>query len=261
MLYIGVSSWIKGNTSARYFMLGTLASAIGATVTVLTVAGIITFTRLGFYAVDIGMVADALLLTLALADFVRKNKNARVEAERTAQIDLLTGLNNRRGFLPVAESIWSLVVSRKNRNICVAMIDIDHFKSINDQYGHTAGDRILKKIGSELDRSRRHGDLLARWGGEEFTLLLPETDEAEARIVAERIRQNIEKLEVQDDGKIIKCTISVGVASRHSENVTLDHAIASADEQLYQSKIQGRNRVSTGPTTDDHERPHPHRER
>jgi diguanylate cyclase (GGDEF)-like protein len=245
MLYMGVSSWVSGNQSARYFMLGTLASAIGASISALTVAGIITYTRLGFYAVDIGMVVDSMLLMLALADLARKNKEARTAAEQTAQTDLLTGLKNRRGFLPAAESLWSLL-TRNNRNLCVAMIDIDHFKTINDQYGHAAGDRILIKIASELGKSMRHGDLLARWGGEEFTLLLPETDEAEARKVAERFRHNIEQLEVSDRGRIIRCTISVGVASCHSGHATLDHAIAGADDALYQAKLQGRNQVCSG---------------
>ena len=249
MLYMGVSSWTGGNQFARYFMLGTLASVIGASVTALTVAGVITYSQLGYYAVDIGMVVDAMLLMLALADLARKNKVARVTAERTAQIDLLTGLNNRRGFLPVAESLWSLV-TRKDSNICVAMIDIDHFKNINDQYGHAVGDRILKKIADELDKSRRKGDLLARWGGEEFTLLLPETNEAEALKVAERFRHNIEQLVVNDFGRMIRCTISVGVASRHAQHVTLEHAISKADEELYQAKVQGRNQISTGRTSD-----------
>lgn len=249
MLYMGVSSWMRGNQSARYFMLGTLASVIGAFVTALTVAGVITYSQLGYYALDIGMVVDAMLLMLALADLARKNKVARVTAERTAQIDLLTGLNNRRGFLPVAESFWSLATRNKS-SMCVAMIDIDHFKSINDQYGHAAGDRILKKIAEELDNSRRKGDLLARWGGEEFTLLLPETDEAEALKVAERFRHNIEQLVVNDCGRVIRCTISVGVASRHAQHVTLEHAISKADEELYQAKVQGRNQISIGRTSD-----------
>jgi diguanylate cyclase (GGDEF)-like protein len=245
MLYMGVSGWVAGNQSARYFMLGTLASVVGASITASTVTGMIPYTQLGYYAVDIGMVVDAILLMLALADLVRKNEEARTAAEQNAQTDLLTGLNNRRGFLPVAESLWSLV-TRKNRNVCVAMIDIDRFKSINDQYGHAVGDKVLKVIAGELDKSRRHGDLLARWGGEEFTLLLPETNEAEALRVAERFRHNIEQLMINDRGRLIQCTISIGVASRHAEHVTLDQAIARADEELYRAKLQGRNQVSLG---------------
>lgn len=256
MLYMGVSSWLKGNQAARYFMLGTLASVIGASITALTVTGVITFSQLGYYAVDIGMVLDAMLLALALADLVRRNEQARMTAERNARIDPLTGLNNRRGFLPVAESLWSLI-TRKKRNICVAVIDIDHFKTINDQYGHAAGDRILQQIAGELDRSRRKGDLLARWGGEEFTLLLPETDQAEAYKVAERFRQNVERLVINDRGRVIRCTISIGVASRHAEHVTLDHAIATADHQLYQAKIRGRNQVCVGSTSDEPEKDSP----
>jgi diguanylate cyclase (GGDEF)-like protein len=245
MLYMGVSGWVAGNQSARYFMLGTLASVVGVSITASTVTSMIPYTQLGYYAVDIGMVVDAVLLMLALADLVRKNEEARTAAEQNAQTDLLTGLNNRRGFLPVAESLWSLV-ARKNRNACVAMIDIDRFKDVNDQYGHAVGDKVLKVIAGELDRSRRHGDLLARWGGEEFTLLLPETNEAEALNVAERFRRNIEQLMINDRGRLIQCTISIGVASRYAKHVTLDQAVARADEELYRAKLQGRNQVSLG---------------
>jgi len=249
MLYMGVSSWMKGNQSARYFMLGTLLSAIGASITALTVAGLVPYTKLGFYAVDIGMVADALLLMLALADLVRKNEEARLIAEQTARIDLLTGLNNRRGFLPVAESLWSLV-TRQQGNICVVMIDIDHFKNINDQYGHAAGDKVLKAIANELNHSCRQSDLLARWGGEEFILLLPETDEAEAFKVVDRFRHNVEQLAVSDRDEVIRCTISAGISGRNATTPTLNEAIISADEKLYQAKVQGRNRVCTSAPLD-----------
>ncbi|KXS51748.1 MAG: diguanylate cyclase (GGDEF domain) [Marinobacter sp. T13-3] len=242
MLYMGISSWMGGNQSARYFMFGTLLSAIGASITALTVAGLVPYTKLGFYAVDIGMVGDALLLMLALADLVRKNEEARLIAERTARIDLLTGLNNRRGFLPVAESLWNLV-SRQHRPICVVMADIDHFKDINDQYGHATGDKVLKAIASELDRSSRESDILARWGGEEFMLLLPETDEAEAFQVVERFRRNVEQLVVKDRGNEIRCTISAGIAGRDATHITLNQVIIRADERLYQAKVQGRNQT------------------
>ena len=244
MLYMGVSSWMRGNKPARYFIFGTLLSGIGASVTALTVAGLVPYSRLGFYAVDIGMVADAILLMLALADLVRKNEEARLIAERTARLDPLTGLNNRRGFLPVAESLWDLIC-RQKRSICVVMIDIDHFKSINDQYGHATGDKVLKAIATELDRSSRQSDLLARWGGEEFTVLLPETDETEAFKVVDRFRQNVEQLAVKDRGNVIRCTISAGIAGRSPARPTLNQAIISADEKLYQAKSQGRNRVCT----------------
>ncbi|XKH01136.1 sensor domain-containing diguanylate cyclase [Marinobacter nauticus] len=242
MLYMGISSWMRGNQSARYFMFGTLLSAIGASISALTVAGLVPYTRLGFYSVDIGMVADALLLTLALADLVRKNEEARLAAERTARLDSLTGLNNRRGFVPVANSLWNLV-SRQNRNICVVMVDIDHFKNVNDEYGHAAGDKVLKSIATELDRCSRQSDVLARWGGEEFIMLLPETSEQEAFKVVERFRQRVEQLAVRDRSNVVRCTISAGITARGPACPTLKQAIDSADEKLYQAKNQGRNRI------------------
>ncbi|WP_228743573.1 diguanylate cyclase [Marinobacter sp. F4218] len=249
MLYLGVSSWMSGMKSARYYLFGTLASAIGASITALTVYGILPYSQIGFYAVDIGMVLDAMLLALALADLVKRTQQARIAAERKAQVDHLTGLENRRGFLPVAESLWNLV-KRNNRDICVAMIDIDHFKMINDQYGHATGDRILRKIAKVLDSSRRQGDLLARWGGEEFVLLLPETDLPEACNVAERLRQNVEALTIREGADILQCTISVGVANRDSEEVSLDKTIVMADQALYQAKLEGRNLVCAGNASD-----------
>ncbi|MEE2763689.1 MAG: diguanylate cyclase [Pseudomonadota bacterium] len=248
MLYLGISSWLSGMQSARYYLLGTVASATGASVTALTVSGLVGYSRLGYYAVDIGMVLDAMLLALALADLVRRTHNARVAAERRAQVDHLTGLENRRGFVPVAQSLWGLV-KRKNRDMCVAMIDIDHFKAINDQFGHATGDRVLRGIARVLDNSRRHGDLLARWGGEEFVLLLPETDLEEACQVAERLRQNVEALTVREGADRIQCTVSIGVANRDSEDVSLDKTLVMADQALYQAKMEGRNRVCAGPTT------------
>lgn len=243
MLYFGASSWFGGNRAARYFLLGVLASVLGASVTASAVAGLIPYNRLTYHAVDIGMVVDAILLALALTDLFRQNQQARLVAERKAAIDPLTRLNNRRGFLPVAESMWSLA-QRNDRDICVALIDVDHFKEVNDRYGHSLGDVVLARIAEVLDQSRRTGDILARWGGEEFILLLPETTVEEAGKVAERIRADVETLVAGDRGRKIQRTISIGVAPRERDAESLEQVIVAADRALYRAKSRGRNQVA-----------------
>lgn len=243
MLYLGASSWLAGNRAARYFLLGVLASVIGSSVTASAVAGLIPYNRLTYHAVDIGMVVDAILLALALTDLFRQNQRARQVAERKAGIDPLTRLNNRRGFLPAAEAMWSLA-RRNNREICVALIDVDHFKEVNDRYGHSLGDTVLTRIAEVLDQSRRNGDILARWGGEEFILLLPETSLEEAGQVAERFRADVERLVAGDRSRKIQRTVSIGVAPRDRETDTLEAVIVAADRALYRAKSRGRNQVA-----------------
>ncbi len=245
MLYMGVSSWRAGNRAARYFLLGTLASTVGASVTGFSVWGVLPFTWVGFRAVDIGMAIDAVLLVLALADLVRQYQEARQKAEHQAQVDPLTGLNNRRGFLPIARSFWSLA-ERQEGDICIAILDLDHFKEINDQYGHNTGDAVLRRIAAILNESKRNGDILGRWGGEEFIVALPDTTLDEAHRVTERFRRRVETWVMRERGAEIRVTVSIGVASRLTWHQSLNDLIVVADRQLYRAKSTGRNRVCAG---------------
>ena len=159
--------------------------------------------------------------------------------------DPLTQLLNRRAM----ESILTTEVARAARfskPICVGIADIDHFKKVNDTYGHLAGDKIIQSIGDVLRQSTRAMDTVARYGGEEFVIILPESEEAGCRHVAERIRQEVEAMSTQADGseKIIKVTISlgfvVGVPTDHETGVKL--FLDKADQSLYEAKESGRNR-------------------
>jgi diguanylate cyclase (GGDEF)-like protein len=160
------------------------------------------------------------------------------EASRT---DALTGLLNRRGFLEKGE----VEIDRSQRSgkpLCVVMADIDHFKSVNDLHGHAAGDVALQGLASLLRSTLRSQDLVARWGGEEFILLLPETDLHGASQVAELIRRKSAHQALDVDGIEVSVTLSFGLAE-HRPDRSLEGTIAHADAALYRAKAEGRDRV------------------
>jgi diguanylate cyclase (GGDEF)-like protein len=192
------------------------------------------------------MMVDATLLALALAYQFRVGQEARLRAERLAQLDPLTGLNNRRAFYDITAPLWSNAV-RHAHATAVLLLDIDHFKQINDTHGHAQGDAVLKALAAVLRQSVRQGDVLARWGGEEFIVFLPETRLPQAISLAERLRVAISEVRVACESGAIALTASVGVAQLDERHATLDALIGSADEALYQAKEQGRNRVAGGP--------------
>jgi diguanylate cyclase (GGDEF)-like protein len=123
--------------------------------------------------------------------------------------------------------------------------DIDHFKQLNDTYGHQAGDAVLREVARTLNSGRREVDRVYRYGGEEFSVLLPETDWPEAFEVAEKLRRKIAALEVRTNGgeEALTATISMGVASFSHDSLALEHLISAADEALYNAKETGRDKV------------------
>lgn len=166
-----------------------------------------------------------------------------IEASRT---DPLTGIANRRLFLEASEKECQRS-SRDSTSLAMLMLDADHFKRINDTYGHTFGDQVLIRIAETIDdECRRNIDTVARYGGEEFIALLPETDSAGALEVAERIRMRVEKLAMTNNGELVKISISIGVASTIPDNnLTVNWLIGRADDAMYKAKRTGRNRVAT----------------
>jgi len=169
-------------------------------------------------------------------------KNAQLEA--LSVTDPLTGLANRRRLMTRLEE--EVVRGRRHKTpLSVVMIDIDHFKQVNDTHGHAMGDEVLRNIGAMLKTGVRATDLAARFGGEELTLILPHTDLASAMQVAENLRQKFAALEHQLDGVTLQKTASMGVAAREGEGEQPDaeHLLKRADEALYKAKQGGRNRV------------------
>ncbi|MDD5287486.1 MAG: diguanylate cyclase [Desulfuromonadaceae bacterium] len=157
-----------------------------------------------------------------------------------AGTDPLTGLINRR-------ELMNRFMSEKGRAerhgtpFCVIIADIDHFKNVNDTFGHIAGDRILSGVADTLTSSVRTEDILGRFGGEEFLLILPETDLDAATVVAEKIRSAVSDLETEWEGKTISVTISMGVV-KFKPGMGMDECIQPADHALYRAKTGGRNR-------------------
>jgi diguanylate cyclase (GGDEF)-like protein len=171
------------------------------------------------------------------------------EIKLLAGTDPLTSIHNRRGFYHLAGSQINMP---EYMPVSLLIIDIDHFKRVNDLYGHLMGDQILQQIASECRTCLRENDLLGRYGGEEFVVLLPKTDLEASRLVAERLRYRISqvhrKIKEQDDFFI---TVSIGIAHSNQPGETLETLIQKADQALYLAKNRGRNRVEIFETMDN----------
>ena len=182
----------------------------------------------------------------ALQDDLRANNQL---LQKLAQTDPLTELHNRRHMMETLEAEFD----RSNRvasPFALLMIDLDHFKQVNDTYGHQLGDRVLQSIAWEIKGSLRQYDSAARFGGEEFALLLPETALKGANLVAERLRQSINDIEFAGPLSGLKVTVSVGVAAIPNAKVsTISDLIRLADDALYAAKRNGRNRVESSTQT------------
>ena len=163
------------------------------------------------------------------------------ESQRLARTDPLTGLSNRRALLE-ALHVEIAHARRHDVPLSFALLDVDHFKSINDTYGHAAGDQVLAAIGALLRRELRIPDVPARWGGEEFVIVLKHTDGEEGILAAERIRKAVENLELRVSGKKISITVSIGI-SQFVASDSAETIVERADRAMYRAKMAGRNRV------------------
>jgi len=183
-----------------------------------------------------------------------ENTLSREQLHQLSQIDMLTRVKNRRAF----DQALRKEIARSERDklpLSCLFADLDFFKTINDTYGHPTGDRTLKAVAKGVQELLRETDILARIGGEEFTILLPNTQADKARDIAERIRKKIEKLEIPDDqGKIVKLTTSIGYANwvpgmieDESVNDVHRRLMGTADKAVYKAKQSGRNRVRGEP--------------
>lgn len=160
--------------------------------------------------------------------------------QRLSDTDPLTGLYNRRYFFESARTML-MEAQREKQPCCLAMLDVDHFKRVNDTYGHDAGDAVLKHLGVVLQRRFRDTDVVARMGGEEFCIFTPNLNASDAPAVFEQVRKTIEATPVLVNGQPIQCTVSIGLCMETKEN--LEAMLKLADEHLYTAKQEGRNRV------------------
>jgi diguanylate cyclase (GGDEF)-like protein len=235
-------AWRRGSRAAGLFLIA-WALLVGVTIT--TAASLLfaqADPRLIYYAIPLSMVAAAVLVALSVADRLREQQRALTEAERRAQTDSLTGVLNRRSLI---ERLDAACLRAQARALPIALlfIDLDHFKAINDSFGHSAGDACLVALIAPIQAELRQSDVIGRFGGEEFVVLLSSADAVAARAIAERIRQGVADLKIEGFGAPIRMTCSIGVATSDTLGVWGEHFIAHADSAVYAAKSGGRNQV------------------
>lgn len=196
------------------------------------------YLRKPFEANELMARVSAALRTKWLQDELRA-RNA--ELDRVSRIDMLTNIYNRRHLDEHLRAVIS-AARRHDRSVGVLIVDIDHFKNVNDEHGHLAGDAVLREVAARLQQAMRTEDALGRWGGEEFLAVLTDTPPEGVRVMAERLRQVVAAAPFTlDDGSQIRVTVSVGHTNGREDAEVLVHR---ADDALYVAKAEGRNRVA-----------------
>lgn len=191
-------------------------------------------------------IAMSMLSTMAYVAIIMEY--LKKDLKRQAERDPLTGAYNRRAFHTLAKHVFARG-RREGDAISLVILDLDHFKSVNDSHGHAVGDKVLKRVVAIVHAVLREEDVLVRLGGEEFAIMLPAASQSEALHIAERIRHAIEAESFTADTEMVKVTTSLGVTSLASmgANDVIDDLIKLADTALYQAKVAGRNRVCVFP--------------
>jgi diguanylate cyclase (GGDEF)-like protein len=184
------------------------------------------------------MLLVAYITTMFSADIRFGLNRARLLAET----DDLTGLSNMRGFRIIADRLFGQAV-RYSRPASVLMIDSDNLKKVNDRHGHETGNRLLKMVAKCIESELRHTDVLARFGGDEFVALLPETSAEKANEVAQRISKAVATSPLEFEGRRVETSVSIGLACYPQDGRSIDAVMARADRAMYVAKEQGRNRV------------------
>ncbi len=196
----------------------------------------------GFTTDEMSIVGELLRVTLMHIE----QAMVAIKLRRSAEMDALTGSMNRRTI-----DAWlqrAFVDSERNGGaVSVLFVDLDHFKSVNDRFGHACGDACLRQVAQALRSVLSDGDMLGRYGGEEFIVVLPGHDGAATRTVGERMRAAVENIEVLHEGHRVRLTVSIGIATRHHDEREPAATIARADKALYAAKRQGRNCVQVAP--------------
>lgn len=194
--------------------------------------------------------SDATLRSTRVAAFYRRQIE---DLRQAAGTDMLTGLLNRRGFAGPAEEAFEQARAGR-RGVAVLVADIDHFKRVNDQHGHDAGDAVIRHVGALLAEAVRGSDTVARFGGEEFVLLLVGLGLSEAAHIAERLCTAVRNAEIAHGGRVMAVTVSIGVATVSAGDPDIEAAIARADAALYEAKARGRDRVGVAAAREEAER-------
>ena len=243
-LVVAFLGWRRGNRAAGWFLIAwTLLEGF-------TIAAAVHFLLsasdqddgLLYYGLPLSMVAAAVLIALGVADRLRQQRAALSDAERRARTDPLTGVLNRRSLI---ERLDAGCLRARGRGLPISLlfIDLDHFKDINDSFGHQAGDACLRAIIDPIHAELRQSDVIGRYGGEEFVVILSSADAAAAHPIAQRILDRVAKVRVEGFGEPIALTCSIGVAASDTLGVWGEQLLSRADAAVYAAKRSGRNRV------------------
>lgn len=243
-LVVAFMAWRRGSRAAGWFLL---AWVLLETTTIATAVRLLLSEPEGaegllYYGLPLSMVIAAVFVALGVADRLREQRVALTDAERRAQTDPLTGVLNRRSIVERLDAACARARAR-GLPITLLFIDLDHFKEINDTRGHAAGDACLRAIIAPIQAELRQSDVVGRYGGEEFVVILSSADAAAAVPIAERILERVAHAQVEGFGAPIRLTCSIGVASSDTLGVWGERLIASADEAVYAAKRSGRNCV------------------
>ena len=260
LLFITWALWFTGKlasplVNAYLLVIITSALALGKLTTMLEMALIAAcFVLLGgnarlgelFSLAYLGglvmQLAPMLLVAYITTMFSADIRFGLSRARLLAETDDLTGLCNMRGFSIIADRLFAQAM-RYDRPASMLMIDSDNLKAVNDRYGHEAGNRLLKMVAKSIETELRHTDVLARYGGDEFVALLPETAPDRAIEVAQRILKAVATAPLEFEGKRIETSVSIGLACHPEDGRSIDTMQAHADRAMYLAKEQGRNRV------------------
>ena len=249
-----------GVGSPFFFIFPLIIGGAALVVSPLITAALTSTAALGYLlAVVLGSPADAvgpaavatvginitamILLAYVAATIAREQRRTRDAAIRLSMVDPLTNLFNR-GFFFAAIEREIARSARSGRGFCLLMMDLDELKAINDRFGHFHGDRVLRGVGTIISDGVRRIDTAARYGGDEFVVLLPETDPTGAWVLAEKIRQGVAAMSVALPDATVRPTLSIGVVSYPDDGATPDELMISADGAMYASKRAGKNRVT-----------------
>ena len=272
---IGGVLWYRGYKIARGYTIASFVLSTVILIALLRFSGFLETSEFIFWLSKFGFIAEGVLLSIALADRItileyetisaqnkeretlkRAKENLEIEvekrtlelkqqtikAEELARIDEMTGLANRRAFFEKGENLVHQSI-RYQTPFTLVVIDIDHFKKVNDTYGHAAGDLVLKLFAKEISQSIRDTDFFSRVGGEEFVILLPHTTSDLAIEKTKRLLKSISDLEIFYEEYILKITVSMGVCELIDPDDTIYSLLSKADQALYYVKEHGRNNV------------------
>ncbi len=258
-LWVSISITKKGNRVARLFLIGHSFFAVFSAIGIAFFLGKIELNYVTSHATGIGYSIEAFMLAYIISYKIKLLENRKEElletleekvSERTKELSILastdpmTKLYNRRYFTELSESILDLA-RREKADSSIIILDIDMFKNINDTYGHKVGDIVIKRLADTLRELTRKSDIISRWGGEEFVILLPNTDTAGAHAISEKIRSEVEHTLIQlDKNRTLRLTVSIGLSQIDIlKDDNIEVAIHRADEALYEAKESGRNKV------------------